>query len=126
VAQLRAALLNLVINARDAMPNGGELAVSLQRVVIAGDAVPAANVTPGTYVQVLIRDTGTGISAENLPLVFDPFFTTKPFGVGSGLGLAQVHGFAHQSGGSVTLDSTPGVGTSVTLLLPTVGPDRSA
>jgi chemotaxis family two-component system sensor kinase Cph1 len=121
IDQLRSALLNLVINARDAMSFQGTLSIHVDTIAIVGDVAVSADVSVGTYIRVEVRDTGRGITLENLALVFEPFFTTKPFGMGSGLGLAQVHGFAHQSGGSVSIASTVGKGTTVTLLLPHAG-----
>lgn len=118
ISQFKAALLNLVINARDAVGVGGEISIAIETLQIGSGLPSGGDLGPGRYVQVAVTDNGQGISPENLELVFDPFFTTKPFGVGSGLGLAQVHGFAHQSGGSVSIASTLGVGTTVTLLLP--------
>ncbi len=118
IAQLRSALLNLVLNARDAMPSGGRLTITLANVAVAGRAAEAAEIAAGRYVRLDVADDGQGIARADLPLVFEPFFTTKQFGEGSGLGLAQVHGFAHQSGGSVAIASTPGRGTTVSLLLP--------
>jgi PAS domain S-box-containing protein len=108
VDQLRAALLNLVSNARDAMGVGGRLDIALANVAGAG----------GPMVEIVVRDVGTGIAAEHLSKVMDPFFSTKPLSIGSGLGLAQVSGFAQQSGGSLSIASVVGEGTSVTLLLP--------
>jgi PAS domain S-box-containing protein len=104
-AELELVILNLCANARDAMPDGGTITIS------------AANV-PGDFVAFRVSDTGTGMSAEVLAHLFEPFFTTKELGKGSGLGLPQVYGFAQQSGGSVEVDSAPGRGTCVTLLLP--------
>ena len=111
--QLELALLNLIINARDAMPNGGSLtiATALRR---AG----CSELLTGHYVVVSVTDTGTGIPAHLLPKVFDPFFTTKPIGKGTGLGLSQVYGIAQQSGGLAHIHSTPGKGTTVEIWLP--------
>ncbi len=105
---LEVALINLAVNARDAMPSGGTLTVS------------ARNVSAGIadFVEICIADTGCGIDAEVLPRVFEPFFTTKATGQGTGLGLSQVYGFATQSGGSVGIDSTVGRGSKITLRLP--------
>lgn len=116
--QLENALLNLALNARDAMPTGGEL-----RITIAGRAIPESLATrvelpAGDYVQVDVSDTGTGIEPENLSKVFEPFFTTKDFGRGSGLGLSMVYGFVRQSGGNIRIRSTPGRGSTVTFVLP--------
>ena len=112
--QLENAVLNLAVNARDAMPGGGRLRVAaVNASVPAGDAVPA-----GDYVRVLVSDTGTGIPPDVIGRVFDPFFTTKEVGKGTGLGLSQVYGFVTQSGGHVGISSAPGAGTTVILHLP--------
>ena len=117
--QLESALLNLAINARDAMPAGGQLTVETALVEL-DEAYTAAKpeVAPGRYVVIAVSDTGVGISPELLDKVFDPFFTTKPIGQGTGLGLSMVYGFARQSGGQVRIHSRPGEGTSVKLYLP--------
>ena len=109
-AQLEAALLNVAVNARDAMPDGGTLTISTGRCAL-GEEADAA-------VFVAIADTGSGIDPELLERVFEPFFTTKSVGRGTGLGLSQVYGFAAQSGGDVTMTSQVGVGTVVTVILP--------
>jgi signal transduction histidine kinase/ActR/RegA family two-component response regulator len=116
---LDSALLNLVINARDAMPNGGMLTIETANVRINEDYIDERNedMKAGRYVMLAITDTGTGIEAGVLPQVFDPFFTTKPVDQGTGLGLSMVHGFAKQSGGTVRVYSEVGVGTSVKLYL---------
>ena len=116
--QLESAILNLVLNARDAMPLGGNINISCHNIRI--DRGPKANGAraAGDYVRIDVRDTGIGIAPEIQDKVFEPFFTTKPTGQGSGLGLAQVHGFAGQSGGWVELDSTVGRGTTMSLFLP--------
>jgi len=124
VAQFRSALLNLVINARDAMPQnrevkGGDGRVCEVRIAVETvDVAVEKSLAAGRYVRVQVSDTGTGIAPADLAHVFEPFFTTKDFGHGSGLGLAQVHGFAHQSGGSVSIESRLGGGTVVVMLLP--------
>jgi len=107
-AGLEAALVNAVLNARDAMPTGGKITISTRNVVRA----------EGDGVLLSIRDTGEGIRPETLKRVFEPFFTTKPTGKGTGLGLSQIHGYAVQSGGAATINSEPGVGTLVELWLP--------
>jgi PAS domain S-box-containing protein len=112
VAELETALVNLVINARDAMPGGGTITIGAHNVAIRGE--PDAN----DYVAVSIADSGTGIAPDVLGKIFDPFFTTKPIGKGTGLGLSQVHGFAHQAGGTIKVESELGKGTTVTILLP--------
>jgi PAS domain S-box-containing protein len=113
-AQFELALLNVVLNARDAMPDGGSLRVSAGNVLLRGG--PAG--LRGRFVAVRLRDTGAGIPAEVLGRVFEPFFTTKPAGRGTGLGLSQAHGFAEQAGGALRVESQPGRGTEVTFLLP--------
>jgi signal transduction histidine kinase len=119
-SQVEAAILNLCLNARDAMPDGGRLTVQTSNLtVVAGQQCGGDNLTaPGAYVQVCISDTGTGMTPEVKARAFDPFFTTKGPGAGSGLGLSQVYGMARQSGGSVWIESTPDEGTRVTLCLP--------
>ena len=112
--ELDLAILNLGVNARDAMPNGGTLTLRLHRVELRG--VP--DDLTGAFVALSVRDTGTGIPAALLPRVFEPFFTTKEVGKGTGLGLSQVYGFARQSGGTAIVDSNEGEGTAVTLYLP--------
>lgn len=113
--QLENALLNLVINARDAMPEGGRLSILSTNVTLAAQQ---GAITAGDYVQLCVEDTGSGMSAELLEKVFDPFFTTKPIGQGTGLGLSMVYGFVKQTGGHVLIDSREGVGTRVELYLP--------
>jgi signal transduction histidine kinase/CheY-like chemotaxis protein len=119
-SQVESAILNLCLNARDAMPDGGRLTIrtSNRMVVAAGQSEGDSQIPPGAYVQVCILDTGTGMSPEVKARAFDPFFTTKGPGAGSGLGLSQVQGMARQAGGSVSIDSAPGEGTRVTLCLP--------
>jgi signal transduction histidine kinase/CheY-like chemotaxis protein len=115
--QIELAILNLAINARDAMPNGGTLTIEVRNHHISAPR-GADHLAAGEYVMVRVADTGTGMTAEVRAKAFEPFFTTKGPGEGSGLGLSQVFGFVRQSGGDVTIDSTPGEGTIVTLLLP--------
>ncbi|MGK6324053.1 PAS domain S-box protein [Sphingomonas sp. DT-51] len=115
--QLELILLNLAINARDAMPGGGTLRVTTDNVSL-GAPRRAEEPAPGDYVRVAVSDTGTGMTADVLARAFEPFFTTKEVGKGSGLGLAQVFGFAKQSGGGVRIDTAPGAGTTVSVFLP--------
>jgi PAS domain S-box-containing protein len=110
------ALVNISVNARDAMPDGGSITLSARNVVLKPGS--AAGPLEGEFVALAVIDTGCGIAAELLQRVFEPFFTTKPVGKGTGLGLSQVHGFAAQSGGAVTVSSEPGKGTVVTIYLP--------
>lgn len=121
---LESALLNLAINARDAMPGGGALVVSTRNVLVPeGHAdPPAPDLSPGPYVEISVQDTGTGIPPENLTRVIEPFFSTKTPDKGSGLGLAMIHGFAHQSSGDLVIESEMGTGTTVSILLPAVAP----
>ena len=115
-SELELALLNLAVNARDAMPNGGTLRISAEPVALTGK--PAEDGLSGDFVAIRVADSGTGIAPEILPHVFEPFFTTKDVGKGTGLGLSQVYGFAKQSGGTATVASTVGRGTVITLYLP--------
>jgi two-component system, NtrC family, sensor kinase len=115
-SELELALLNLAVNARDAMPNGGKLTIAAKPVVLKGQALEEG--LQGEFVAIRITDTGTGIPRDVLPHVFEPFFTTKDVGKGTGLGLSQVYGFAKQSGGTTTVTSTVGRGTAITLFLP--------
>jgi PAS domain S-box-containing protein len=114
VGELEIALVNLVINSRDAMPEGGTVTLSARNVSLE-EGEPVA---PGDYVAITVEDTGVGIPPDVMAKVFDPFFTTKPVGKGTGLGLSQVHGFAHQAGGTVRASSELGKGTTITLYLP--------
>ena len=115
-AELELALLNLAVNSRDAMPQGGTLTISAALAEVDGLTDPDGLL--GTFVRISVRDTGVGMAPEILSRVFEPFVTTKEVGKGTGLGLAQVYGFARQSGGGVRLRSQPGAGTTVSLLLP--------
>ncbi|MCK1620274.1 PAS domain S-box protein [Bradyrhizobium sp. 159] len=112
VSELETALLNLVINARDAMPDGGTVTIGAHNVVL--HEPPLA----GNFVAIDVSDTGFGIPDDVLDKIFEPFFTTKPIGKGTGLGLSQVHGFAHQAGGTIKVASELGKGTTFTILLP--------
>ncbi|HSU23208.1 ATP-binding protein [Comamonadaceae bacterium OTU4NAUVB1] len=116
-SQFDTAIINMAVNARDAMGGEGTLSLRVRRV----EALPAIRshpVRPGAYVEVSLADTGTGIPTDHLKKIFEPFFTTKSVGLGTGLGLSQVYGFAKQSGGEVQVDSTPGRGSTFTLYLP--------
>ncbi|HDS0924190.1 TPA: PAS domain-containing protein [Stenotrophomonas maltophilia] len=117
--QLENVILNLAVNARDAMPGGGQLGVETANCVIdAGNATMHPEVPSGEYVLITVSDSGAGMSPEVIAKAFDPFFTTKQVGQGTGLGLSQVYGFVKQSAGHVKLCSTPGEGTTVRLYLP--------
>jgi len=109
--QLEVAVLNLAINARDAMPDGGRLTISTRRLRITDDP----DLVPGTYVELSISDTGSGMGQDVVARAFDPFFTTKEVGKGTGLGLSMVYGMARQSGGNARIESSPGRGTTVKL-----------
>jgi CheY-like chemotaxis protein len=116
-AQFEAAVMNLVINSRDAMPQGGT--VTLRTFNIPAAELPGdVDLKPGDYVALAVEDTGEGMAAETAARALDPFFTTKEVGRGSGLGLSMVHGFAVQSGGGMRLDTAPSAGTRVSLYLP--------
>ncbi|HEV2608695.1 MAG TPA: PAS domain S-box protein [Noviherbaspirillum sp.] len=115
------ALLNLVVNARDAMQDGGLISIITSNVMIARDEVEG--LSPGNYVEVSVCDTGAGMSAEVMARAFEPFFTTKEIGKGTGLGLSQVYGFISQSGGVVRIKSTVGQGTTISLYLPALDED---
>jgi CheY-like chemotaxis protein len=112
--QLESALLNLVINARDAMPDGGTLTIETANT----DAAELEDVTPGEYIRISVTDTGAGMPEAVRARAFDPFFTTKPMGQGTGLGLSMVYGFARQSEGHARIRSAEGRGTNVQLYLP--------
>jgi signal transduction histidine kinase/CheY-like chemotaxis protein len=117
--QLESAVLNLAINARDAMPGGGALTISTaDRTFAAADLSDQPDQKPGSYVEFGVADTGEGMTPDILERVFEPFFTTKPAGQGTGLGLSQLYGFVRQSGGIVRIESRPGAGTNVRLYLP--------
>jgi len=118
-AQLSHALLNLAINARDAMPDGGRLRIATANIELEEPLINGSDQLPaGAYVRLTVSDNGSGIAPEHLDSVFEPFFTTKDVGEGSGLGLSMVYGFVRQSDGAVSIDSTPDAGTSVAMYLP--------
>ncbi|MGZ3297146.1 MAG: PAS domain-containing protein, partial [Xanthobacteraceae bacterium] len=113
--QLESALLNLAINARDAMPDGGSLTIATSNARLDSVTADTPALSPGDYVCIAVTDTGVGMSAEVAARAFDPFFTTQPIGQGTGLGLSMIYGFARQSNGHVTIDSRIGQGTTVRL-----------
>jgi PAS domain S-box-containing protein len=124
-AQFQSAILNLVVNARDAMPRGGSLAIEVCN--LAPEALPPGlDIAERPHVAVAVRDTGDGMTPETIARAFEPFFSTKDIGKGSGLGLSMVYGFAKQSGGGVGIESSPGAGTCVTLYLPRARQPESA
>jgi PAS domain S-box-containing protein len=116
--QLESAILNLAINARDAMPDGGRLIIKTSNARLEGVLSANPALSPGDYICIVVTDTGTGMDADIVARAFDPFFTTKPIGQGTGLGLSMIYGFARQSNGHVIIDSEPGSGTSVKIYLP--------
>jgi PAS domain S-box-containing protein len=117
--QLENVLINLVINARDAMDGQGRITIALDNIRIdEGSELANTGIKPGEFVTIAVRDTGSGMPPEVMERAFEPFFTTKPEGKGTGLGLSMAHGFVKQSGGHIRLASTPGQGTTVTIFLP--------
>ena len=124
-SKLEAVVINLAINARDAMPNGGRLKIgAVARQVRSSARMEVLGAKPGRYVVLIVEDEGEGIAEEILDRVTDPFFTTKPVGEGSGLGLSMAKGFAEQSGGTLTIDSEIGEGTRVQIYLPVASTDQ--
>ncbi|CCG35065.1 HSP90-like ATPase family protein [Xanthomonas citri pv. mangiferaeindicae LMG 941] len=119
--QLESALINLAINARDAMPDGGQLRIATRQLQVEDQPLELGRgiaLAPGRYVVVSVADTGTGMPADVLERVFEPFYTTKPIGQGTGLGMSMIYGFIQQSNGQVWVESQPGAGTTVSLYLP--------
>jgi signal transduction histidine kinase len=118
INQMENVILNLAINARDAMPDGGKLTVETRDVTLSTPPPEVENFTQGDYAALIIRDTGTGMPEDVRRRAVDPFFTTKPQGKGTGLGLSMTFGFVRQSGGHLVIESVPGEGTTVTILMP--------
>jgi CheY-like chemotaxis protein len=118
INQLQSTLLNLTINARDAMPDGGELTIAASNIEIADAALPGSDLAAGKYVLITVADSGVGMEPEVLARAFDPFFTTKPIGAGTGLGLSMVYGFLKQANGFARIESELGKGTTVFMYLP--------
>src|SRR3954469_8747288 len=119
LAELELAIVNIAVNARDAMPNGGTFTLSVDDMTVKQEIDDK-----GAFVAIAFSDTGTGIPPNLLSKMFDPFFTTKEVGKGTGLGLSQVHGFAHQAGGTVIADSKVGQGTTITIYLPSCADEQ--
>jgi PAS domain S-box-containing protein len=117
-SQIEQILVNLAVNARDAMPTGGTLSIDTANIELEDDDVAGSPLTPGRYVRLRVSDTGGGMPADVVERAFEPFYTTKPQGAGTGLGLATVYGIATAAGGSIRLYSEPGIGTTVTIVLP--------
>ncbi|MES2253953.1 MAG: ATP-binding protein [Pseudomonadota bacterium] len=120
VSQMENVILNLAINARDAMPDGGVLTIETRDVSLASAPPSVAEFVPGDYVALSVRDTGVGMSEEVLQRAFDPFFTTKPLGKGTGLGLSMTFGYVRQSNGYLAISSVPNKGTAITIYMPRI------
>jgi signal transduction histidine kinase len=116
--QLENTILNLSVNARDAMPDGGKLMIETSNAVVDDALAREYVIAPGEYVLIAVTDIGTGMELDVISKAFDPFFTTKGAGKGAGLGLSQVYGFVRQSGGHVKIHSEPGIGTTINIYLP--------
>ncbi|PCD02777.1 PAS domain S-box protein [Sphingomonas spermidinifaciens] len=124
-SQLENVVLNLAVNARDAMPGGGTLSIATSQHVVDGEEAERFGVAPGHFLRLCVADTGAGMAPDVVRRAFEPFFTTKAVGKGTGLGLSQVFGFVRQSGGHVRIESTPGEGTAVHLYLPAADAETS-
>jgi CheY-like chemotaxis protein len=122
LAELELAIVNIAVNARDAMPNGGTFTLSVDDVTVNQEI--GDNRLEGAFLAIAFSDTGTGIPPNLLSKMFDPFFTTKEVGKGTGLGLSQVYGFAHQAGGTVTAESKVGQGSTITVYLPSCADEQ--
>ena len=122
-SQLDQVIVNLVVNAADALPQGGTITLSAARAVMGVDGLP--NIAPGDYVTLTVRDDGLGMDEETLSRAFEPFFTTKPPGKGTGLGLSTVYGIVKQSGAHVWIDSKVGAGTTVTICFAAEQPTKA-
>ena len=122
LAELELAIVNIAVNARDAMPNGGTFTLSVNKMMVNEEI--GGNHLEGAFLAIAFSDTGTGIPPNLLSKMFDPFFTTKEVGKGTGLGLSQVYGFAHQAGGTVTANSKVGHGTTITVYLPSCADEQ--
>ncbi|WP_122524574.1 hybrid sensor histidine kinase/response regulator [Pseudomonas viridiflava] len=122
-AQLENSLLNLCLNARDAMPNGGRIIIETSNASLDECIDPDHGITAGDHLSIRVTDTGTGMSPETVAKAFEPFFTTKPIGAGTGLGLSMVYGFVRQSGGQIKVESVEGQGTTIVMHLPRHTPD---
>jgi hypothetical protein len=125
-AQVQQILLNLVLNARDAMPDGGRITVSTRNQTDPGPIADASESQNGQWVELTVADTGAGMDAETVERAFEPFFTTKRPGRGNGLGLATARRLVQQEGGTIMAESAPGTGTRVSMRLPRVQPDQNS